>query len=452
MKGSRAPNPPETLLTRAAEQGRLGSHPPLADRMRPRSMSDVVGQEHLLDTGKPLAEALRRDRLPSMILWGPPGCGKTTLARLVSRSTRSEFVALSAVLGGLSDLRVLLEQARERRSYEGRGTILFVDEIHRFNKAQQDAFLPHLESGVITLIGATTENPSFSVNAAVLSRCRVFRLTPLEPASIVRLLERTLSDHEFGLGARGLEVAPEILQLIAKSAQGDARRALGLLESAAELATGDPPRLDLPTLERARDEPTFLFDKHGDQHYDLASVFIKSLRGSDPDAALYWMMRMLESGVDPLFVLRRMLIFASEDIGLADPRALGIAVEADAAFRRMGQPEGTYPIAQACLYLACAPKSNSVKEAWQAARAKIREHGALPVPMRFRNPVTSLMKSEGYGANYRYPHDYSGHVVPDECYLPAGLEHERFYHPSDQGLEPRISERLARRRNKSGDE
>lgn len=436
-----------TLLSTAVGKGRLGQKTPLADRMRPTHLEEVVGQDHLLRPGQPLAEALSRDRLVSMILWGPPGCGKTSIARLVSRTTRSEFVAFSAVLGGLPELRTLLREAKERRQFQGRSTVLFVDEIHRFNKGQQDAFLPHVEAGIITLIGATTENPSFSINAAVLSRCRVFRLKPLDADSLVKLLERTLADAVEGLGGRSLVVEKDVLRTIATAAQGDARRALALLESASELIEGDASRaIDQEVLKRAADEPTFLFDRNGDQHYDVISVFIKSLRGSDPDAAVYWLMRLLESGADPLFVLRRMVIFSSEDIGNADPRALGIVMDADHAFRRLGMPEGIYPMAQACLYLACAPKSNATKLAWLAAQKDVRQRGALPVPERFRNPVTAVMQSEGYGAGYRYPHDYPGHYVADETYLPAALAGTTYYLPSDQGVERQILDRLARLR------
>lgn len=419
--------------------------------MRPTGLEQVVGQTHLLRPGQPLAEAIANDRLSSMILWGPPGSGKTTLARLLSRKARTEFVPFSAVLGGLPELRELIAAAAERRSYQGRGTVLFVDEIHRFNKAQQDAFLPHVEAGTIILVGATTENPSFAVNAAVLSRCRVFRLEALTEADLVMLLKRAVEDSEHGLGARRLEVSDEVVQTIAEYARGDARRALSLLESAAQLLGNDEHDLTLDVLRRATDERALLFDKKGDQHYDVVSAFIKSLRGSDPDAALYWMMRLLEAGDDPLFVLRRMIIFASEDIGLADPRAMGIAVDADAAFRRLGMPEGMYPIAEACLYLACAPKSNAVKTAWHAAQAAVRDRGALPVPKKLRNGVTRLMQSEGYGQGYRYPHDYPGHYVPGESYLPEALLGARYYDPSDQGVERQVLERLQRLRGLAGD-
>lgn len=409
-----------------------------------------MGQAHLLAPGQPLAEAIANDRLTSMILWGPPGSGKTTLARLLSRSTRTEFVPFSAVLGGLPELRELIAAAQERRRYQGRGTVLFVDEIHRFNKGQQDAFLPHVEAGTIILVGATTENPSFAVNAAVLSRCRVFRLEALSIDDLVRLLRRALGDQERGLGSLELGVEDPVLEGIADYARGDARRALSLLETAAELLEPNQRVLDSATVSRAMDERALLFDKKGDMHYDVVSAFIKSLRGSDPDAAIYWMMRLLEAGDEPLFVLRRMIIFAGEDIGLADPRALSVAVDADSAFRRLGMPEGMYPIAEACLYLAAAPKSNSIKNAWQAAQTAVRERGALPVPKKLRNGVTRLMQAEGYGEGYRYPHDFPGHHVPEETYLPDALAGSKFYDPSDQGVERQVLERLQRLRGSSG--
>lgn len=414
--------------------------------MRPARLDEVMGQAHLLSAGKPLAEAIANDRLSSMILWGPPGSGKTTLARLLSRSAKTEFVPFSAVLGGLPELRELIAAAQERRSYQGRGTVLFVDEIHRFNKGQQDAFLPHVEAGTIILVGATTENPSFAVNAAVLSRCRVFRLDALSIDDLARLLRRALTDREQGLGQKELTAEDDVLHAIADYARGDARRALSLLETAAELVDPNTKALDMTTVDRAMDERTLLFDKKGDMHYDVVSAFIKSLRGSDPDAAIYWMMRLLEAGDDPLFVLRRMIIFAGEDVGLADPRALSVAIDADFAFRRLGMPEGMYPIAEACLYLACAPKSNAVKNAWQAAQTAVRERGALPVPKKLRNAVTPLMQAEGHGEGYRHPHDFPGHFVPDETYLPEALISSRYYDPSDQGVEKQILERLQRLR------
>lgn len=446
---AKKPAPPAspTLLEAAARRTQLGSNstPPLADRMRPKTLEEVVGQRQLLREGKLLREVISKDRVPSLILWGPPGSGKTTLANVISQLTRAEFVRFSAVLGGLPELREILSAARERRAYQGKPTILFVDEIHRFNKGQQDAFLPHVENGTVTLIGATTENPSFSVNAAVLSRCRVFRLEALEVEDVALLLERALGDHERGLGGLELEAEPEALTAIARAAGGDARRALGMLETAASMLERGG-KLDLKLVEAAAESRTLLYDKSGEEHYNVASALIKSMRGSDPDAALYWLLRMLDAGDDPLFLLRRLMIFASEDVGNADPRALQVAVSADEAFRRMGMPEGIYPLAHACLYLASCPKSAAVKAAIGAARAAIAEHGALPVPKKLRNAVTKLMREEGYGDGYKYPPDFAGSVVPGESYLPDELVGARFYQPTQQGLEQAIGERLARLR------
>jgi putative ATPase len=347
--------------------------------MRPRSIEAMVGQAHLLGEGKLLARAIAADRVPSMILWGPPGSGKTTLSRVIAESTNARFVPFNAVLGGVPELRQILEAAREARAYEVKRTLLFVDEIHRFNKAQQDAFLPHVEDGTITLIGATTENPSFAVNAPLLSRCKVFRLQPLGPPELAALLRRALDDPE-GLGG-AIQADDDALAAIAALAQGDARRALTTLEIAAgEAEREGSNRVTREAVAATSEHKTLLYDKAGEEHYNVVSAFIKSMRGSDPDAAIYWLMRMVEAGDDPLFLLRRMMIFASEDIGNADPRALEVAVAADAAFRRMGMPEGLYPLAHACLYLATAPKSNACTLAFHKAREAVRAEGALPVP------------------------------------------------------------------------
>lgn len=412
--------------------------------MRPSRLEDYVGQAHLVGAGRLLASAIEKDRVPSMILWGPPGVGKTTLGRVIAARTKSVFVPFSAVLGSIQELRDLVAAAKERLDYRGERTILFVDEIHRFNKAQQDAFLPHVEAGTITIIGATTENPSFSVNAALLSRCKAFRLEALKEDDLVAILGRALTDRDRGLGASNLTASPETLRAVARLARGDARRALTILESATSFATGrGEQELTLDTLAASEEKAPLLYDKAGEEHYNVVSAFIKSMRGSDPDAAVYWMMRMLDAGDDPLFVLRRMLIFASEDVGLADPRALVVVSSADEAFRRMGMPEGLYPLTHAAIYLACAPKSNAVKVAWQRARALIEERGALPVPMKLRNAVTSLMKRDGYGASYKYAHDYEGGIVPGETYLPDELAGEPLYTPTDRGEEARIRARLA---------
>jgi putative ATPase len=444
---AKRPPPPSspTLLEAAARRAHHAAAPPLADRMRPQSLEEVVGQKQLLREGKLLRDVIQKDRVPSLILWGPPGSGKTTLANVISQLTRAEFVRFSAVLGGLPELREILAAARERRAYQGKPTILFVDEIHRFNKGQQDAFLPHVEDGSITLIGATTENPSFSVNAAVLSRCRVFRLEALEMADVEQLLQRALTDRERGIGNQELQAEPDAIAAVAHAARGDARRALGMLETIASLLPHGG-KLDMAIVEAASETRTLLYDKSGEEHYNVISALIKSMRGSDPDAALYWLLRMLDAGEDPLFLLRRLMIFASEDVGNADPRALQVATDADAAFRRMGMPEGMYPLAHACLYLASCPKSAAVKAAIGAARAAIEQHGALPVPKRLRNAVTKLMREEGYGQGYQYPPDFEGSVVPGESYLPEALEGSRFYEPTKQGLEQAIGERLARLR------
>jgi putative ATPase len=426
------------LFERHAEAGS-----PLADRMRPRRLEDVVGQAHLLGDGHILARAIRADRIPSMILWGPPGTGKTTLAHVIANETDSLFVPFSAVLGGVPELRKMIATAKEQKSYYGKKTILFVDEIHRFNKAQQDALLPHVENGTVTLIGATTENPSFAVNSALLSRTRVFDLRPLEPPELRELLERALTDQEHGIGHVPQRVDEDAITAIAENARGDARRALSALELATDFAqSAGVEQLTVAIVQEALATQTLLYDKSGEEHYNVLSAFIKSMRGSDPDAAIYWLMRMLEAGEEPSLVLRRMLIFASEDVGNADPKALEIAVNADMAFHRLGMPEGIFPIAQCCLYLATAPKSNASYRAWQNARADVREHGGLAVPLKLRNAPTQAMKSWGYGEGYRYPHDESG-FSPGETYLPESLIGRQYYRPTTRGYEVEIRRRLS---------
>lgn len=406
-----------------------------------------MGQAHLVSKGSLLRRAIEADRIPSMILWGPPGTGKTTLARSVAAETRAIFVPFSAVLSGVPELRKILEAAAERKRLHGTRTILFVDEIHRWNKAQQDALLPHVERGAVVLIGATTENPSFAVNAALLSRARVFRLEPIAKDDLVLLLERALKDPEHGLGASHMSADEKALAMIAELAEGDARRALDVLELAASDASSRDTVLDEKAVEDALASRTLLYDKSGEEHYNVVSAFIKSMRGSDPDAAIYWMMRMLEAGEDPLFVMRRLIIFASEDVGNADPNALKIAVAADSAFRRLGMPEGLHPLAQCCTYLASTVKSNASYVAWQRAKEVVSAHGPLPVPMKLRNAATKHMKAWGYGQGYRYPHDEGGHAT-GETYLPDELEGARFYEPTTSGFEARIKERLERLRKR----
>jgi putative ATPase len=439
---------PEAPAWGDAEQGHEGAEDaPLAERVRPHSLGEIAGQSHLVGPGKLLARAIEADRVPSFLLWGPPGCGKTTLARVVAEHTRARFVPFNAVLGGLPELRGIVAEARRAKEH-GERTILFVDEIHRFNRAQQDAFLPHVEDGTITLIGATTENPSFAVNAPLLSRCKVFRLAALGEKEIVAILSRALASESGYEGA--LSAEPQALGAVARIADGDARRALTTLEvTAEEVLRKGRDLITLADVEEAAGHKTLLYDKAGEEHYNVVSAFIKSMRGSDPDASIYWMIRMLDAGEDPLFVLRRMIIFASEDIGNADPRALDVALGADAAFRRLGMPEGMYPLAHACLYLASAPKSNACNVAWKAAQEAVRAHGALPVPMKLRNAVTKLMRDEGYGQGYRYAHDEEGGVAAGETYLPEELAGSRFYEPTERGYEKTIAERLRRIRGEA---
>ena len=446
-RGAGGPSLFDAALERRLHEAPVGSEgaAPLAERMRPRTLADIAGQAQLLSPGKLLAEAIRRDRVPSMILWGPPGCGKTTLARVIADSTKATFVPYTAVSGSVPELRQILARAAEARAFRGERTLLFVDEIHRFHRGQQDALLPDVEKGTVVLIGATTENPSFAVNAALLSRTRVFHLESIAPADLVPVLRRALSDEISGLGRLALSADDEVLLSMATAASGDARRALGTLEVAASFAEG-AGALTFDHVAAATAHRPLLYDKAGEEHYNVSSALIKSLRGSDPDAAIYWLFRMLEAGDDPLFVSRRLIIFASEDIGNADPRALSVAIDADAAFRRLGMPEGAFPLAHSCLYLASAPKSDGVKIAIGRAKALVEKHGPLPVPKKLRNAPTKLMKGDGYGKDYKYAHDYDGHVVPGETYLPDELIGERIYEPSDQGLEKAIGERLARLR------
>jgi putative ATPase len=415
--------------------GDAGAAAPLAERLRPRDLDEVIGQQHLLGPGKPLRVAFESGRLHSMILWGPPGVGKTTLARLMADAFDAQFIAMSAVLGGVKDIRDAVERAQAART-TGRRTVVFVDEVHRFNKSQQDAFLPHVESGLLTFIGATTENPSFEVYSALLSRATVHVLKPIEDADLIVLLER----------ARALLAAPPLAdaarERLVGYADGDARRLLNAYEN---LITtfGSQPSIDEPMLEQALGEQLRRYDKGGEQFYDTISALHKAVRGSDPDASLYWFVRMVDGGVDPRYAARRLVRMASEDIGLADPRALRVALDAAETYERLGSPEGELALAEAVVYLAMAPKSNAVYAAYNAARAFIKADRTRPVPLRLRNAPTALMKGLDYGKGYRYAHDESGAFAAGERYWPDDVEAQAFYQPTDRGLEIRIGERLA---------
>jgi putative ATPase len=439
-----------TLFSMQDEPAGRPESQPLADRMRPRRLEEVVGQRHLLGEGKFLTEVVRSGRLPSLIFWGPPGVGKTTLAHLIARESGARFVAISAVLAGVKDVKKVIDEARYELRRSGRRTILFVDEIHRFNKAQQDAFLPHVEDGTLILIGATTENPSFEVIAPLLSRTRVVVLNALTDDEVLQILRRALEDVERGLGAGAPRIEESTLEKMAVFANGDARRALNALEVAAELArrrNPEAPEITEAVLLEALQHRGLLYDKAGEEHFNLISALHKSLRNSDPDAALYWLARMMEAGEDPLYIARRMVRFASEDIGLADPRALTIALDAKDAFDFIGLPEGKLALAQAAIYLALAPKSNSVYRAYSAVSERVEIHRNEPVPLHLRNAPTNLMKELGYGRGYRYAHQDPGAVTEMDC-LPESLRGTRFYEPSHAGLEKTLAERLAELRSR----
>ncbi len=412
---------------------------PLAARMRPRDLAEFVGQEHVIGAGRVLRKAIDAGQLPSMILWGPPGTGKTTLAAIAARAAKAHFVHLSAVSSGVADLRKVIEQARKLRGLTDQRTVLFIDEIHRFNKAQQDVVLPYVENGDVILLGATTENPSFEVNSALLSRSRVYVLKPLLEEEVRVIVERALID-ERGLAGRARVAADAMDGLVAVS-NGDARVALNALELAADATAGER-EITLADVREALQRRSLLYDRAGDQHYDTISAFIKSVRGSDPDAALYWLMRMIDAGEDPMFIARRIVILAGEDVGLADPQAIVIASAAQQATHLIGMPEAYYPLAEAAVYLALAPKSDSLKRGLGELQRDLDQTRADPVPLHLRNAPTPLMKQLGYGKDYQYAHDFSGHVAPNETYLPETLKDRRYYVPTDLGAEAELKRRL----------
>ncbi len=417
---------------------------PLADRMRPRTFDEFVGQQKVVGKGTPLRKAIEEDKVGSIIFWGPPGSGKTTLAALIASSTRGQFIPFSAVSAGIKEIKEVIAKAGHYYQLSGRRTYIFIDEIHRFNKAQQDAFLPYVEKGDIVLIGATTENPSFEVNSALLSRMRVYVLDRLSPKEIEGLIQHALDNTERGLGNMKLKLADGALEFIAVAADGDARRGLTLLELAAEFV-GAGKTITVEQLEQVNQKTVLVYDKAGDEHYNLISALHKTIRGGDPDASLYWLARMLESGEDPLYIVRRLIRFATEDIGLADPYALTLTINAKDTYHFLGTPEGELAIAEAVVYMACAPKSNAIYAAFEQAQSDVSEHGSLPVPLWIRNAPTSLMKALDYGKGYKYAHEFED-AITDQEYFPEQLKGTEYYHPTDRGREGKIAEYLTKYR------
>ena len=438
---------PESQSTRNQSNVDDRSYQPLAAKMRPKTLDEVLGQDHLLGIGKPLRQAIDSSSLHSMILWGPPGVGKTTIARTIAQVCQVEFQSISAVLSGVKDIRAAIEIAKQQRQINGSKTILFVDEVHRFNKGQQDAFLPFVEDGTIIFIGATTENPSFELNNALLSRARVYKLRAIETSQLVSLMRRALLDVESGLGSTDLSIDESILETLAKAADGDGRKALNLLEIASDLSTKG--QIDQAVIQEVLGADFRRFDKSGDLFYEQISALHKAVRGSSPDAALYWFARMLDGGCDALYIARRVVRMASEDIGIADPRALQLALNAWEVQERLGSPEGELTIAQAIVYLAVAAKSNAVYTAFSRVQQDVSNQPSFDVPVHLRNAPTELMKDEGYGADYQYAHDYEDAFVPGENYMPQALSDKKYYEPVNRGLEIAISEKLSRLREQN---